>query len=124
MQTTITFAGNLTSDPQLRTTPNGTAIAECRIAVNRRVKDTDNTWSDAPATFHTIKVWGQLAENLIDSATKGARLLVHGLVETETWTDKDTGEQRSKDIVVVSERYGDVGLSLRYTHYDSQANVD
>lgn len=111
MNTTITLAGNLTRDPALRFTTGGTPVAEVSVAVNRRVKD-GTEWKDAPPTFHDVKIWGNAAEHVVDSLGRGARVLVHGTVETETW-DKD-GEQRSRDVVVVSERSGEIATSLRY----------
>jgi single-strand DNA-binding protein len=111
MNTVTTFAGNLTTDPELRFTPAGTPVAELRVAVNRRVK-TGDTWTDAPPTFHTVKVWGTAAENVAESLTRGDRVVVHGTVETDTW--ETDGQQRSRDTIVVSDRYGEIGTSLRY----------
>ena len=56
---------------------------------------------------------GQVAENLAESVTRGDRVLVHGTIGTEAW-ETDSGEQRSRDIVVVSERHGEIATSLRY----------
>ncbi|GGU46436.1 single-stranded DNA-binding protein [Nocardioides albus] len=111
---TITFAGNLTEDPELRFTPSGTPVANLRVAVNRRVKQNNGEWVDATPTFHNIKVWGRQAENLAESLFRGDRALVHGQIETESWADKDTGELRTKDVVVISDRYGEIGPSIRY----------
>ncbi len=54
VNTTITFAGNLTADDKRRFTPNGTAVLEARVAVNRRVKDADQ-WRDAAPTFRNVR---------------------------------------------------------------------
>ncbi|GGO94100.1 single-stranded DNA-binding protein [Nocardioides phosphati] len=111
MSTVITFSGNLVADPELRFTPSGTAVLEFRALVNRRAKNAAGDWHDADPTAHNVKVWGQQAENLAESAGRGDRVLVHGLVETESW-EKD-GEKRTKDVVTISERFGDVGLSTK-----------
>ncbi|WP_193614267.1 single-stranded DNA-binding protein [Nocardioides lijunqiniae] len=109
--TTVTFAGNLTSDPELRFTPSGTPVAEFRVLVNRRTKDREtNEYHDAEPTGHNCKVWGKKAENLAESLTSGARVVVHGHVETEAWTDKDTQAKRTRDVVIVDE----IGPSLKY----------
>ena len=109
MNTTITFAGNLTADPSLAFTPNGKPVAEFRVLVNRRTRNAEGDWTDAEPTGLSCKLWGKGAENLTDSLTKGDRVLVHGRVETEAWTDKD-GQRRSREIVLVDE----VGTSLTF----------
>lgn len=115
MHTITSFTGNLTNDPELRFTPSGTPVATLSVAVNRRTKDNSTgEWVDAPTTFHDVKVWGAQAENLAESLTKGTEAIVVGQMETETWTDKDSGERRSRNVVVVSERFGAIGASLRY----------
>lgn len=111
MNTVITFAGNLTADPELRSTTTGTPVLEMRVAVNRRIREGED-WKDAPPTFHSVKVWGSAAENGAESLAKGDRVLVHGTVETETWQTE--GQDRSRDVVVVSERSGEIGTSLRF----------
>lgn len=112
MNTTVTFAGNLVEDPELRFTTNGTPVGSFRVAVNRRTKNTAGDWVDAPATFHNVKVWGQPAENTLESLSRGDRVLVHGQVETEAWDHE--GKTYTKDVVVVSDRYGEIGTSLKY----------
>ncbi|MFW6775769.1 single-stranded DNA-binding protein [Nocardioides sp. CPCC 205120] len=57
-------------------------------------------------------MWGQPAENIAETITRGDRVLVHGHVETETWEDRETGEKRTRDVVVVNERDGEIGVSL------------
>jgi single-strand DNA-binding protein len=111
MSTVITFSGNLVADPELRFTNSGTPVLEFRALVNRRAKNTAGEWHDAEPTAHNVKVWGEQAENLAESAGRGDRVIVHGIVETESW-EKD-GEKRTKDVVTVSERFGDVGLSTK-----------
>jgi single-strand DNA-binding protein len=113
MNTITTFAGNLTEDPELRFTNGGTPVANLCVAVNRRVKQNDE-WVEATPTFHNVKVWGAQGENLVESLTRGDRVLVHGQVETESWADKETGENRYKDVVVVSDRYGEIATSLKF----------
>ena len=97
MNTTVTFTGNLTADPELRFTHNRTPVLELRAAVNRQHK-TETGWEDAEPTFHTVKIWGRRAENAADSLTCGDRINVHGHLETETWT-KD-GKKHFKDCLL------------------------
>lgn len=121
MNTITTFAGNLTEDPELRFTNGGTPVANLRVAVNRRVKQNDE-WVDGTPTFHSVKVWGPAGENLVESLFRGDRVLVHGQVETESWADKDTGELRYKDVVVVSDRYGEIATSLKFATARAEKN--
>lgn len=109
LTTTITFAGNLVEDPTLEFTTAGTPVAGFRVLVNRRTKQGDN-WVDATPTSHACKLYGKAAETVAESLMRGDRVIVHGTVRTETWTDKDTGDHRFKDLVIVDE----VGPSLRY----------
>lgn len=111
MNSVITFAGNLIADPELRSTTAGTPVLEMRVAVNRRIRVGED-WKDAPSTFHNVKVWGSAAENGAESLAKGDRVLVHGTLETETWQTE--GQDRSRDVVVVGERSGELGTSLRF----------
>lgn len=113
MNTTISIAGNLTDDVDLRFLPSGTPVAKLTIAVNRQVKDAKGEWKDAPSNFHDVKVWGPQAENVAETLRKGSEAVVIGQLETETWTNRD-GENRSRQVIVVSQGYGAVGAGLRY----------
>ena len=107
---TVTFEGNLADDPKLVHVQGGvTAVLEAVVLVNRRAKDTEGEWSDAEPTRHRIKAWNRLAEN-IATLPKGARILVVGHTETDTWSDKETQKKRTADVVVVDA----IGASLRY----------
>lgn len=112
--TVVTFAGNLTDDPELRFTPSGKAVTNVRVLVNRREKNSADEWVDAEPTPHNIEVWGDPAEHVAESLAKGNRVLVHGVVETRSWEDRESGEKRTKTVVVVNERFGEIGASLSY----------
>ncbi len=103
---TVTLAGNATRDPELRFTPNGQAVATFGLAVNRswRNKQT-NEWEEQ-VSFFDITCWAQLAENVSESVTKGARVIVTGRLEQRSW--ETNGEKRNKVEVVADE----IGTSL------------
>jgi len=82
--THITLTGNLTDDPDLRYTPNGTEVANFRLAVTARVKDGD-TWRDGETSFFRVNVWRQLAEHVAESLTKGDRAVVIGRLKSRSW---------------------------------------
>ena len=86
----ITLVGNLTDDPELRFTPNGVPVANFRIAVNRRVRNSQtNEWEDRLDGFFTVNVWRDYAENVAESLTRGTRVLVTGRLISRSYEDKD-----------------------------------
>ena len=108
--TTTMFQGNLTADPQGRQTRGGTAVAEFRVLVNQRVKDGEQ-WIDGEPTGHNVKVYGRLAEAVVEQLRQGSRVIVIGRTETTAWPDRDTGEKRTTTRVIV-DNHGTVGLAL------------
>jgi single-strand DNA-binding protein len=106
--THVTLIGNLTDDPELKVTPNGAAVASFRLAVTPRVKDGD-TWRDGDTSFFRVNAWRDLAENLTESLSKGARVLVIGQLKARSWETPE-GEKRS----VVEITADEVGPSLRW----------
>jgi single-strand DNA-binding protein len=109
--TTTMFQGNLTAAPRLRYTAGGTPVAEFRVLVSHRVKDSNEQWIDAEPTGHNVKVYGRLAEATVDQLTKGSRVIVIGRTETDAWPEPTTGEKRTTTRVIV-DRHGTVGLAL------------
>jgi single-stranded DNA-binding protein len=77
--------GNLTDDPELRFTQNGTPVANFRLAVNQRVKEADGSWRDGEASFFKVNVWRDQAENVAESLGKGNRAVVLGRLRTRSW---------------------------------------
>jgi single-strand DNA-binding protein len=106
--TTTTIVGNLTETPELRFTPNGAPVASFTVAVTPRVKDGDD-WKDGETSFFRCTAWRSLAENLAESLTKGARVLVQGRLTQRSW-ETDAGEKRS----VVEVQVDEAGPSLRW----------
>ena len=88
--------GNLVDDPQLRYTPQGTAVAHFSMALNRRKGETEET------TFVDIVVWGAQAETTAKYKRKGHLIFAEGRLQQDRWPGPD-GTQRSK-IVMVAER--------------------
>jgi single-stranded DNA-binding protein len=82
--THVTITGNLTDDPDLRYTPNGTEVANFRLAVTARIKDGD-TWRDGDTSYFRINAWRQLAEHVAESLTKGDRAVVIGRLKSRSW---------------------------------------
>lgn len=106
---TVTLVGNITRDPELRFTPSGQATASFGLAVNKRWQDRQSgEWQEATSFFDVV-CWRDLADNVSESLTKGARVIVSGRLEQRSWEGQD-GEKRSKVEIIADE----VGPSLRW----------
>lgn len=97
----VILMGNLTADPEFRTTPQGTAVTTFSIAVGRRfAKQGDEVTAD----FFRIVAWRQQAEFVSKYFTKGKPIVVIGSLQNRNWTDKE-GQKRSTTEVVADEIY-------------------
>ena len=95
----VVVAGNLTKDPEVKFTPNGKAVANLSLAVNRRWKTEDGQDKDE-TVFIDVQAWGKTAEVIGRHCTKGAGVLFQGRLKLDQWEDKQTGQKRSKLFVV------------------------
>ena len=109
-ETTITVVGNLTADPELRFTPSGAAVASFTVASTPRTFDRQSgEWKDGEALFMRCSIWRQAAENVAESLTRGARVIVSGRLKQRSFETRE-GEKRT----VVEMDVDEVGPSLRY----------
>lgn len=92
--------GNLTRDPEMRVTPKGTAIAAFGVAINRQTKDDAGNTRDE-TTFVDVEAWGKQAELVAKYLAKGAPAMIEGRLRLDEWTDKTSGQKRSKLKVVL-----------------------
>ena len=107
-ETTITIIGNLTSDPELRFTPSGAAVANFTVASTPRVYDkATSEWEDGNTLFLPCSIWRDAAEHCADSLTKGTRVIVQGRLQQRSYDDRE-GNKRTIYEVAVDE----VGPSL------------
>jgi single-strand DNA-binding protein len=108
--TVITVIGNLTSDPELRFTPSGAAVANFTVASTPRTLDkASGEWKDGEALFLRCNIWRQAAENVAESLTRGARVVVQGRLKQRSFETKE-GEKRT----VVELEVEEIGPSLKY----------
>jgi len=106
----VTLIGNLTSDPELRFTPSGQAVASFTVASSTRIQDKQSgEWKDGDTVFLRCNVWRQYAENVAESLQKGMRIMVSGRLKQRSYETKE-GEKRTVYEVEVD----DVGPALRY----------
>jgi single-strand DNA-binding protein len=97
----IVLTGNLTRDPELRTTPGGTSVCSLRVACNTRRKDPSGEWVDKPNYFD-VTVWGAQGENCATYLQKGRTVAVDGRLEWREWEDKNGAKRQSVDIIAYS----------------------
>lgn len=108
--TIITVVGNLTDDPELRFTSSGAAVANFTVASTPRFFDKNtNDWKDGDALFLRCSIWRQAAENVAETLTKGARVIVQGRLKQRSYETRE-GEKRTVYELDVDE----VGPSLKY----------
>ncbi len=111
MDTSITLAGNLTADPEIRFTPSGVAVASFTVASTPRSYDKQtDSWRDGETVFLRVSAWRALAEHVAESVRKGARLVVVGRVRQHSW-EADDGTRRTAVEVDADE----VAVSLKFT---------
>ena len=108
--TTITVVGNLTADPELRFTPSGAPVANFTVASTPRIYDRQSgEWKDGEALFLRCNIWREAAENVAESLTRGARVIVTGRLKQRSFETRE-GEKRT----VVEVEVDEIGPSLRY----------
>lgn len=108
-ETAMTICGNLTADPELRFTQSGAAVASFTVAATpRRYDQESREWVDGITTFMKVDAWRELGEHCADTLDRGSRVVVTGVLVTETW--EADGQQRSRVKVVADE----VGASLLF----------
>lgn len=99
---TVVLLGNLTRDPELRYTPQGVAVCDFGVAVNRRYTRKDGGKVDEVA-FIDVTAWNRQAEIAAEYLKKGRPILLSGRLAQDRWDDEATGQKRSK-LKVVAER--------------------
>lgn len=96
----VILMGNLTRDPELRQTPNGTNVCSFGLALNRSYKGADGNWQEA-TDFIDIVAWGPLGERVAQYLSKGRPCLVNGRLQSRSW--EQDGQKRSKVEVVAQD---------------------
>ena len=107
--------GNLTANPELRSTPNGVPVCTFTIAVNGRKQD-------EPATFFRVTAWRQLGENCNRYLAKGKKVFVSGPVSVSTYTAKDGTTRASMEITAEDVEFlSPAGTGAENATVDAQA---
>jgi single-strand DNA-binding protein len=100
-EASVSFAGNLTEDPEVRYTEGGIARAMFRVAVSGR--------REQEPSFFAVVVWRNQAEHAAQSLAKGSRVVVVGRLQQRTWTAEDGGARSVVEVVAE-----ELGTSLRW----------
>jgi len=110
-ETTVTVVGNLVANAELRFTASGAAVANFTVASTPRIYDRQSgEWKDGDAVFIRCCAWRELAENVAETLTKGARVIVTGRLKQRSYEARD-GEKRR----VIEVEVEDIGPFLRYS---------
>jgi single-strand DNA-binding protein len=100
-EASVSFAGNLTDDPEVRYTEGGVARAAFRVAVSGQ--------REQEPSFFTVIVWRDQAEHAAESLAKGSRVVIMGRLKQRSWTAEDGGARSSVEVVAE-----ELGPSLRW----------
>ncbi len=95
----VELIGNLTRDPELRYTPQGTAVCTFGLATNRSWT-TDSGEKREEADFHRLVAWNKLAELCSQLLTKGRKIYIEGRLSTRSWTGQDGAQRQTTEIIV------------------------
>ena len=98
----VVITGNLTKDPDLRSTGGGTPVCDLRVAVNSRRKNSQTGgWEDKP-NFFDVTVWGAQGENCANYLSKGRPVAVEGRLDWSEWEAKDGSGKRQKVQIIAN----------------------
>jgi single-strand DNA-binding protein len=107
----VTIVGNLADDPELRYTQGGVAVVSVRVGSTPRTFNRQtNAWEDGETVWVRCTGWRELAENISQSLTKGARVIVTGRLKAPSAYQAANGEARASLELEIDE----IGASLRY----------
>lgn len=96
----VMLIGNLTRDPNLRFTPNGTAVCSFGIATNRSWTPSDGGEKQEKVEYHNIVSWSKLAEICGQLLHKGDKVYVEGRLQTREWKSDDNQERKITEVVI------------------------
>jgi single-strand DNA-binding protein len=94
----VVLTGNLTRDPELRSTPSGSSVCSLRLACNTRRRNGDGDWVDKPNYFD-VTVWGAQGANCASYLEKGRPVAIDGRLEWREWETSDGSKRQAVSIV-------------------------
>lgn len=116
----VILMGNIVKDPELRYTPQGTAVTDIRMAVN----DPRKKGEKDVAVFVDVTLWEKQAEAVCEYLRKGRPILVEGRIAADTWDDKETGKKLTKlKVVAHSFQFVDSREAIDQAQDESRGNT-
>jgi single-strand DNA-binding protein len=98
----VTLLGNVGKDPEIRSTPSGTMVANLTLATSDNQKDAQGAWQER-TEWHNLVAFKRTAEIVRDYVKKGSKLYIEGKITTRSWDDKESGQKRYKTEILVNE---------------------
>ena len=98
----VILVGNLGQDPEMRYMPNGGAVANLRLATSESWRDKATGEQKEVTEWHTVVIFGKLAEIAGEYLRKGSQVYIEGQLRTRKWQDKDQQDRYSTEVVVSS----------------------
>lgn len=98
----VILVGNLGKDPELKYTPQGTAVAKFSLATSEKYKDKAGEWQER-TEWHNLVAWARTAEVAAEYLKKGSTVFIEGRLRTDSWDDKDTGQKKYRTEIIVNE---------------------
>ncbi len=99
----VILVGNLGKDPEVKYTPQGTAVAKVTLATTSSYKDkTSGEWQEQ-TEWHNVVLWQRLAEIAGEYLKKGSKVYIEGRLQTRSWDDKQSGQKRYMTEVVAND---------------------
>jgi single-strand DNA-binding protein len=108
----VILIGTLGKDPELKYTPQGTAVTKFSMATNESYKDKQSGEWKERTEWHNIVCWQRTAEVAAEYLKKGRKVYIEGRLTTRSWDDKETGQKKymtevvANDLVLLGDRQG------------------
>ncbi len=125
----VTLIGNLTRDPELKYTPQGTAVCTFGLATNREWTDSSGQKQEG-VEFHRIVAWGKLGEICSQLLQKGQKTFVEGRLQTRQWKTQDGSDRQVTEVVIeemialgASKASSEGGYEPNYSRQETPAQV-
>jgi single-strand DNA-binding protein len=98
----VILLGNVGKDPEIRSTPGGTMVANFTLATSDRQRDAQGNWQDH-TEWHNVVAFSRTAEIIRDYVKKGSKLYIEGRIQTRSWDDKESGQKRYRTEIIISD---------------------
>ncbi len=119
----IIIVGNLGKDPELRYTPQGTAVCNFSMATNEKRRDKSGEQQDI-TTWFRVTLWNKQAETASKYLQKGTQVYIEGRLKLDEWTDRDGNVRQTLDVTGTDMQFISGGRSDDFSDNDSSDNAD